>query len=540
MIHDIAIIADHPGMGKTLPAMMCAVRAARNAKRPVMIVSPPQLCQQWIDEFQKFFESADVLWVRDGSISPVDIAEHSIIICTYHFVQTQFAKIRQYEEAVRNYKPDRPVPVRPDTTILSELFTYRYDDHDVSPLLILDEAHTIKNIETATFQAIEYLRQYCKFVLCLTGTPLDNTWSDAAMYFLLMHNTEINDVGKLYSAFTEDTGTALYQRTPWDWTERRLQQYLRAITLRRPIEVMTNDLPERMSRTRPVELDWNSEFMCEKFYKMYCRVQTEIAQGIGDHDPNDGFKLLSSAIAWSKHPQLAEIYDKEFISKSGMDRRDSNVALGPEEVAEARRWRNNLRKTEEGKQNWRSTKIDAIVDEFEMARHCFDDVGVLIYDESKYFLDIVEVAFEEMRRPAKTFRYDGHISAGERRESLMGFKKYQGPRALLITKGTGSTGLNITEANCVIRCAPWLKASAETQASARVYRTGQREEVWEVTIHASGRVDNYIAHQRDSKRDTTDKIESSLEYADDAEVQIFDRDDFFPKDDDDEDEPLFE
>jgi hypothetical protein len=49
------------------------------------------------------------------------------------------------------------------------------------------------------------------------------------------------------------------------------------------------------------------------------------------------------------------------------------------------------------------------------------------------------------------------------------------PHALLVSRGTGSQGLNVQFANVVIRCGPWWKNAWEEQAAGRVHRPRQRK-----------------------------------------------------------------
>jgi SNF2 family DNA or RNA helicase len=49
------VLADPPGLGKTLPAMMAVVKAIPTATRPSIIVAPASCVDQWCSEFEKFF-----------------------------------------------------------------------------------------------------------------------------------------------------------------------------------------------------------------------------------------------------------------------------------------------------------------------------------------------------------------------------------------------------------------------------------------------------------------------------------------------------
>jgi len=49
------LIADPPGLGKTLMSMIAVVRAIATARRFSVVVVPSSCVEQWESEFQKFF-----------------------------------------------------------------------------------------------------------------------------------------------------------------------------------------------------------------------------------------------------------------------------------------------------------------------------------------------------------------------------------------------------------------------------------------------------------------------------------------------------
>jgi SNF2 family DNA or RNA helicase len=49
------LLADPPGLGKTLPAMMAVVKAIPTARRFSIIVAPSSCMEQWENEFKRFF-----------------------------------------------------------------------------------------------------------------------------------------------------------------------------------------------------------------------------------------------------------------------------------------------------------------------------------------------------------------------------------------------------------------------------------------------------------------------------------------------------
>src|SRR5690554_6080993 len=60
----------------------------------------------------------------------------------------------------------------------------------------------------------------------------------------------------------------------------------------------------------------------------------------------------------------------------------------------------------------------------------------------------------------------------------------------------GSQGLDITRANRVILMEPWWNSPAEKQAFSRVYRMGQKKEVYVVRLRCSGTREDAMAQMQ--------------------------------------------
>jgi len=78
----------------------------------------------------------------------------------------------------------------------------------------------------------------------------------------------------------------------------------------------------------------------------------------------------------------------------------------------------------------------------------------------------------------------------------------------LISLKAGGTGLNLTAADTVIHCDPWWNPSVEEQATARVYRMGQKQNVQIFHLVAKGTIEERI---QDVKRDKAELISSILD-----------------------------
>jgi SNF2 family DNA or RNA helicase len=131
-----AILADEVGLGKTIEAgIILSELAARGLARRVLAIVPASLATQWQEEMLSKFFHEFALPEREGDWSGVTRA------------------IVSYQRAIR--EPTREL-----------LLKQRWD------LVIVDEAHKVKNEKAKAFQLLTELdRTYC---LLLTATPLQN------------------------------------------------------------------------------------------------------------------------------------------------------------------------------------------------------------------------------------------------------------------------------------------------------------------------------------------------------------------------------
>ncbi len=131
-----ALLADEVGLGKTIEAgLVLKELAVRGLARRILILTPAALVDQWRGELEsKFFEEFDT--PRD----PDDWRRASRAIASYNSA----------------------VQKRQQEAILAEPWD----------LVILDEAHKIKNEKAATYKFISQIRR--NYILLLTATPLQN------------------------------------------------------------------------------------------------------------------------------------------------------------------------------------------------------------------------------------------------------------------------------------------------------------------------------------------------------------------------------
>jgi SNF2 family DNA or RNA helicase len=170
----------------------------------------------------------------------------------------------------------------------------------------------------------------------------------------------------------------------------------------------------------------------------------------------------------------------------------------------------------ESKRNFNKTKkedktvkyLDEITNKSDLALTCYDKRGCAGYNSSKLSkiielftkipnrekvlvfsmftscLDLLREAVEVNPNLSDftILQLDGDVTGEERDLIIKRFRSDDSIRALFITYKTGSQGLNLVEAKHCICIEPWWTPIVPNQAKARIWRTGQTNNVHIYTV----------------------------------------------------------
>ncbi len=217
--HSLAgILADDMGLGKTVQTLahLAMEKDAGRAKKPILIISPTSLVNNWHSEIKKFTPSLSVA-ILQGSERPSEkeiLQQHDIILTTYSVILH-----------------DQP---------LLEQLSYYY--------IILDEAQWIKNANTKAFAVVTQLKTEHR--LCLTGTPMENhlgeLWS--LFHFLLPgylgNQKSFNKLFRQPIERDDDTARKL-----------ALQKRIAPFLLRRAKSIVAADLPPKNEMIQLIDMN---------------------------------------------------------------------------------------------------------------------------------------------------------------------------------------------------------------------------------------------------------------------------------------------
>lgn len=413
-------------------------------------------------------------------------------------------------------------PKRPEMPLLAGIYR-------ISPIgryLVLDEAHHIKSTASRLWGSIARLRKYFDACIMLSGTPLDNVWVDVLGLLLLVQGHQVDTLERIVRGFTAaTTSKALYRDIrigPQGHHMARIQQLLDAFILRRPATVIKDAISSYKMFKAEFDLDEEALAASNTAFLLYQEESKKPSgmkhksstkwnkamnsAGKGKTKGAPGFDKLAKAQQYAYHPKLLEVAELELpvqgaiFEQQDADNVDRRIHRNARAQAQLLQWRQELEQGE----NWRSPRVDKIIEVILFHHRHRPDDAIVITDESLFFLDIIELAISRAITTPKAlpcYKYTGQMGVSERHRSLQRFQQADGARVLLLSRGVGNVGLNIQAANVMIRCGPWWKESWETQMDARIHRMGQTKPVIVYMVHARGcLVEDYKSQVRDNKK----------------------------------------
>lgn len=133
---------------------------------------------------------------------------------------------------------------------------------------------------------------------------------------------------------------------------------------------------------------------------------------------------------------------------------------------------------------------------------------ILIFSQFTSMLKIIE---EELKkRHIEYFYLEGSTNVAERNDYVKRFNQGEG-QVFLISLKAGGTGLNLTGADTVIHYDPWWNPAVEEQATDRVYRIGQKNNVHVIKLLTRNSIEEKIYKLQKRKKQLSDSIITSKE-----------------------------
>lgn len=426
------VLGDDMGLGKTLQTLahLLVEKEAGRADRPSLVVAPTSLMFNWRREAARFTPDLRVL-VLHGP----DRAVHFDNINDYDLVLTTYALLPR------------------DSDVLAQCQFH---------LLILDEAHFIKNPKAQATQVVHKLA--ARHRLALTGTPMENHLGELWSLFHFLLPGLLGSEAQFKRVFRnpiEKYNDTLCR----DALARRIAPFL----LRRTKAEVAQDLPAKTDIARTCELSGAQRDLYETIRAtMQDKVRTAIAE--------QGFKksqivILDALLKLRQvccDPRLLALPAARRVKESA--KLELLMSLLPDMLVEGRR--------------------------------------ILLFSQFTSMLTLIEQELDERE-------IDYVKLTGQTRDRETPVNRFQAGEVplFLISLKAGGTGLNLTAADTVIHYDPWWNPAVEDQATGRAHRIGQLNPVFVYKLYTEGTVEEKILGLQERKRSLTAGVLGDGEHA---------------------------
>jgi uncharacterized Zn finger protein/superfamily II DNA or RNA helicase len=422
------ILADDMGLGKTVQAIAVMERFEEDGLLPdgVLVVAPAALLSNWERELAKFAPSLGTS-LYHGAKRKLDRSSR-VFLTTY---QTAARDLRDLEGVTFS-------------------------------LLVVDEAHLLKNAATKAAIAVRSLRS--TYRLALSGTPVENRLEDLRSIFDFALPGYLGGAAEFKKEW----------RVPIEVDrDAKKGEELKRITspfLMRRLKTdksIIDDLPDKVETDEYARLSPAQAAL----YK------SVVDKGLDDLGEAEGIErqalilgLFTSLKQICDHPR---VYDKESPPLPALSGKCGLLLALLEEILERRE-------------------------------------KVLIFSQYVQTLDVLRTVIEK-ELGEESLVYHGGMSAKKRDETVIAFQNDAAQRVMLVSLKAGGLGLNLTAASHVIHYDLWFNPAVESQATDRAFRIGQTKNVFVHRLITLGTFEEKLDAMIKSKRELAEMSVSSGE-----------------------------
>ncbi|GME69147.1 unnamed protein product [[Candida] boidinii] len=402
------ILADEMGLGKTLQTIsfLGYLRYYKNIDGPFIVITPKSTLDNWRREFGKWTPDVNVLVLQGTKEERADLIQNQLMQAKFDVVVTS------YEMVIREK---------------SKLAKFRWE------YIVIDEAHRIKNEESALSQIIRLF--YSKNRLLITGTPLQNNLHElwALLNFIL---PDVFGDNETFDEWFES------QEEDQDQVVKKLHKLLSPFLIRR----VKADVEKSLLPKKEVNVYVGMTDMQVQWYRRLLEKDIDAVNGaVGKREGKT--RLLNIVMQLRKccnHPYLFE-----------------GAEPGPPYTTDEHLVFNS------GKM----IVLDKLLKKMKS-----EGSRVLIFSQMSRLLDILEdyCFFREY----EYCRIDGSTSHEERIKAIDDYNSPDSDKFIfLLTTRAGGLGINLTSADIVVLYDSDWNPQADLQAMDRAHRIGQKKQV---------------------------------------------------------------
>lgn len=454
------ILADQMGLGKTIQSLayLALLKDRDKIRGPHLIVCPLSTVKNWVNEATK--------WLSGFRVVPLYARKED-----REMVWTKYIRRREFDIIVTSYEGMLKNQKR--------LRRFKYQ------VLILDEAHKIKNMDTIFSKKLRELKIKSKTLL--TGTPMQNNIMELFCLLNFTMPSIFNDNSLFNDWFREeeDTEKSKYSK---EVLMEKLHKILNPFMLRRIKNDVNLDLPQKKEIVVKVPLN---------------KLQLELYRNILLHKaPTEGSKTALGMILMQLRKVCLHPYLFDGVEK------DNQETFGEHIV-----------------QSCSKLKIlDKLLERLK-GKH-----KILIFSQFTSMLDVLQ-DYCQLRGHSHR-RLDGSTTSDDREDAIVEFSDTDKDVFIfLLSTRAGGLGINLTCADTVIIYDSDWNPQMDLQAMDRVHRIGQTKPVVVYRLINKNTVEEKIFERQQTKLKLDylivekgrkiSKLASALETEDELEDFIF-------------------
>ena len=442
-----AILADEVGLGKTIEAgIILKELLVRGLARRVLILTPASLVMQWQGELEsKFFERF---------ATPTDPKDWNHV--TKGIASYDRARGKHHARAILRHRWD---------------------------LVIIDEAHKVKNHRTAAYQFMQKIER--NYLLLLTATPLQNDLRELYNLVTLLRPGQLGTWHE-FKALHLAGGDRRTPKDPEALKELTSQVMVRT---RRASVALALELPARLPSHPEITLTSKEAALYHETSTFLRELYREgfVVQSEGE-EVEDGKRRKRRKGKGILQLELMRLSQRLCSSSAALA--DSLDSLSEGELITPTYRRRAKKLAAAARRVTTHAKLKALA-------HVLDDVDdkVIVFSEH---LATLELIAKRVRKLGRTpIIYSGALSMTERAKRLAAFKAE--PKAVFVATRAGTEGLNLQFCNVLVNYElPWNPMVVE-QRIGRIHRIGQTREAHIINFAASETIEAHVLRLLDQK-----------------------------------------
>lgn len=430
------MLCDEVGLGKTIEAGIAMQEyIMRGLCKKILILVPPSLVSQWLTELKRKFNQDFI-----SSDSPEFKSMGDEAWFHYNKVVASLSSAKR----------------KNNSTIITSI---KYD------LIIVDEAHHLKNRNTVSWKFVNSLNK--KYIFLLTATPLQNNMEELYNLITLLKPGQL----KTYSYFKKNficDKEGLEAKNV-----NRLKDLLKGVMVRNKRSDVDIKFTKRNALTINTSLN-NEEKSLYDDISNFVRKQY-----------NKNSKVLTKFILKNLQEQMGSSFVtlvptlEKILKNENLNLEEKNNLYGfyqrAKTIAESESINNN-----------KITKLLQIIQEF--------NDKVIIFTKYRGTLEYISGFLRENGFQVAVFH--GEL---KRKEKEAEIEKFKGNAQILISTEAGGEGRNLQFCNCIINFdLPWNPMAIE-QRIGRIHRVGQTRDIYLYNLASKNTLEYYILELLDRK-----------------------------------------